>query len=505
MLWVSLLAGMLDMSGAPAQVIEPNSYAQERYVLSTAPRVLFSSRVGRGKSFIACAKEHIACCALPGMVSAVTRLERVSMENTTLETLRTKIIPGELWAGGRDYGWKASESVFRYPPVRCDDGVVRQSRIHIFGWLDPGRALSAEYGRIVVDQAEQLERRHYTVALTRLRQNDAWINARAKRLGISPRQLSLIVNPEDDEHWIAKEFDPERGMRVESTPEGRDLYEVILSSFHDNESNLPDDYQENLESLKGTVYYDRLVLGKWARAEGSVFPMWDASRHVVRRPAEWAEWGGYPPPTWPRYRGIDFGYRNPFVCLWAAQSPEGRFYVYREWSMAERLAEDHARVILQAEADELAALRQSKALEGNEDAAYNLKPYLDALYIRGSYADHDAEDAATLARYGVRSTPAKKDIHGAIRSIASHLNRGTLLVVDDSLMEEDALQVAQKQPTSLAREVAGYRWQSISETKNPVDDRREKPIDARNHRIDSLGYILFTLERAVRPSVTVAA
>jgi len=37
------------------------------------------------------------------------------------------------------------------------------------------------------------------------------------------------------------------------------------------------------------------------------------------------------PLTWPRIRGIDFGHRDPFVCLWAAVGPSHELYFYREY------------------------------------------------------------------------------------------------------------------------------------------------------------------------------
>lgn len=498
----ALLALALTTGASPvadnAVVYKPNSYAQEQYLRSTAPTRVFSSRVRRGKSYVGCLSEHAKCVALPGIVCAITRLERVSMENTTLDTLKSKIVPQSIWSRG----WSESKSVLVYPPVRCDDGVVRQSRIHIFGWLDPSRILSAEFGSIMIDQAEQLDRRHFTFAQTRLSQLDPWIAARAAKLVLGMPQLSLICNPEDSEHWIAQEFDPEAGMRVVRYEDGREKFEVISSGFHDNEENLPPGYHERLESLRGTVYYDRLVLGKWARAEGSVFPMFEVPRHVIAKPASWAKWGGYPPPTWPRYRGIDFGFRNPFVCLWVAESPEGVRYVYRQWAATETLVEDHAKRIVAFEQDELAAMRDG--CEHSE--AQDLEPYLSSLYVRGSFADHDAEDAATLARHGVATAPARKGIHNAIQSIAGALNRGELFVIEGSNVFTDPREVAEKRPTSLERELSAYRWTKQSETRaNPKDDTREMPIDANNHRIDALGYVLYTLDRQIAPSFSEVA
>lgn len=493
MLWAVVAVGLWTgaMGDVPTRVYEPNSYAQETYLRSTAPTRLFSSRVRRGKSWIGCLSEHAKCVALPGIECAATRLERVSMEGTTLDTLKSKIVPAEIW----DAGWSESKSELLYPPVRCDDGIVRRSRIRVFGWLDPSRVLSAEFGSIMIDQAEQLDRRHYTFAQTRLSQHDPWIARRAESMKLGFPQLSLIVNPEDDEHWIAREFDPERGMRIERRDDGSARFEVILSAFRDNAENLPPGYNERLDDLKGTVYYDRLVLGKWARAEGSVFPMWNPAVHVVSAPASWDAWGGYPPPSWPRYRGIDFGYRNPFTCIWVAESPDGQRYVYRQYGRTETLVEDHARSICAVEDAELRMLQSRAQGDWREDA------YLTDMAMSSSVADHDAEDAATLARHGVWTQPAKKDIHGCIQAICSHLNSGRLFVVAGSMREPDPKLSASRLPDCLERELSGARWQKLGDPKNARDDAKERPIDANNHFTDALGYILFSLEHRPRPMV----
>ncbi|GAH22022.1 unnamed protein product, partial [marine sediment metagenome] len=37
------------------------------------------------------------------------------------------------------------------------------------------------------------------------------------------------------------------------------------------------------------------------------------------------------PDEWERYRGFDFGFTNPFVCLWLAKDKDNNWYVYREY------------------------------------------------------------------------------------------------------------------------------------------------------------------------------
>jgi hypothetical protein len=55
---------------------------------------------------------------------------------------------------------------------------------------------------------------------------------------------------------------------------------------------------------------------------GQAFPEFDVSVHVIDPPKI--------PPTWPRWRAVDYGYAAPFCCLWFAREPSGRIIVYDE-------------------------------------------------------------------------------------------------------------------------------------------------------------------------------
>ena len=48
---------------------------------------------------------------------------------------------------------------------------------------------------------------------------------------------------------------------------------------------------------------------------------------------------------WTRYRSIDFGYTNPFCCVWVMEDPDGRWYVYDEHYQGGWCYEDHAAAI----------------------------------------------------------------------------------------------------------------------------------------------------------------
>jgi len=79
------------------------------------------------------------------------------------------------------------------------------------------------------------------------------------------------------------------------------------------------------------------MLCQGAHRQYRVFPEFDRTRHVRtwQRQSEW-----------PTYRAIDFGYRNPLVCLWIQISPDGCVHVVDEYVRARLPLAQHAAEIL---------------------------------------------------------------------------------------------------------------------------------------------------------------
>lgn len=76
--------------------------------------------------------------------------------------------------------------------------------------------------------------------------------------------LDGALNPENKNHWLKKDF-----LDV-IEEKGLDVYVQHYTIF-DNPF-LPQDFIENLcKEYKGTVFYNRLILGQWCDAEGLIF------------------------------------------------------------------------------------------------------------------------------------------------------------------------------------------------------------------------------------------
>lgn len=381
------------------QRFRPNSWAQRRCILSPVPQLLYSGRYGSSKSRTLCEKADYRCRAFPGARVVIARKRRTDLGQTTLPVLLEQTVS----AHERAWGWRVS----------ADGGSTLHyrngSRILCVGLDNPGKLRSGEFDLALVDQCEELEEEEWNAILGRLRHR------------VGPyRQLAGFCNPASPSHFLFKRFRPDLGSHIEwsiepttlldgvtQVPAGAPLREVVVAGGADNIENLEHDYQMLLQSYTGG-YRDRYVLGRWVAFEGALFDKFDERFHVRARPAEWAEWGGFPPPNWKRVRSVDFGYAAPFVLQWWARSPEGVFWLYREIYRTQRLVADHAKVAKACEAIELTTLNATIAR--HNATSWPRMPLLERMSFSMSPADHaDAESRAQLDGLGFSTIPAIKD------------------------------------------------------------------------------------------------
>jgi phage terminase large subunit len=329
---------------------------------------------------------------------------------------------------------RQSRDVYTYP----------NGSVMVIGGMDrPGRFLSSEWDIIYAPECQQLDL-------------DEWemLVQRKARDGKYPYpQIRGDVNPDRPDHWIIQRSNDGKLTLLSTTHADNPKYWDITAN---DWTPLGREYVlGTLESLTG-IRRERYLLGKWVSAEGAIYPDFDPTMHVID-PFEI-------PADWPRYRSVDFGYTNPFVCLWAALDPDGRAYVYREIYMSQRLVEDHARVI--------------NALSAGERYVTTIR-------------DHDAEDGATLERYGIDTTPADKDVSTGIQSVAARLRdagdgKPRVFFMRDALVEVDSTLADRKRPTRTVEEFGGYVW----------NDRvkREEPLKQDDHGMDALRYLCKELD-----------
>lgn len=441
---------------------------------------------------VLCEKGDDRCRTHRGARVALTRLHRQHIGKSILPELRKTIEPARFNANyqpGADGG-----STLFYPETG--------SELVLMGLDWPQKLQSTEWDLVLVEQAEEIEREHWQMISGRMRNVARPMDETGMAMdGHAPQQIVAACNPEGPDHFLFEMFRPDMGShRIWTTkptempdgrflPPGRFVREVVCAGALDNMENLGDAYIERLMRMKGTRYYERMVLGKWVAYEGSVFEMWDTNVHVMSRPRAWDEWGGYPPPSWDRFRAVDFGYHpDPFVCQWWARSPQGDWIMYREIYRSRRIVSEHARVILAEEERELAVLREACERNGFRPPKY--------LPLEFSFADHDAEDRATLESEGVIVEPAEKDRSPGIQHVcemlvpvarpgyANPVARVRFIRKDQSLFEgPDRHLESLGLPTCTIEEMGRYRY-------NP--DKPGKTLGA-DHGCDALRYLMFSM------------
>lgn len=268
----------------------------------TARVCVYGGGAGGGKSRAAAEKLHGFMKKYPKAVGIALRKAREYASKSVVYALQAAI--------GDDPAvrYNSSELVFHY---------TNGSRIFIAGMKDEGQrqALRSINGDgsadfIWCEEANALTEDDYNELLGRLRGGAApW------------RQILLTTNPDGPMHWIK--------TRLIDGGEASVHYSSAIDNPH-----LPPEYAITLASISGVLGM-RLREGMWVQAEGVVYDGWSDAIHMIdRMPEGWQQWR--------KFRSIDFGYVNPFVCQWWAVDNDGRMVRYREIYMTKRTVADHA-------------------------------------------------------------------------------------------------------------------------------------------------------------------
>jgi phage terminase large subunit len=346
-----------------------------------------------------------------------------------------------------------------------------------------------------VQEAIELHEEDWEALLTRLR------NGR-----LPYQQILADTNPDTPQHWIRKRHTNGQLTLVDSCHEDNPL---LFDASRQLWTPKGLEYLETLERLTGPRY-QRLRHGKWVQAEGAVYDEFNRATHVVDF--------GYPPMDWDRYVAIDFGYTNPFVCLWGAVDHDGRLWIYRQLVKTQALVEDLAKIITKEMEEEKRRLklqivkdrdrtRKDAGMTEQEVARWFLQSMesVDArVKPRAIICDHDAEDRATLQRHlNMQTTPAHKLISPGIQAVQSRLRvqpdgRPRLLIGRNSLMGRDPKMESGKLPIGLAEEMEGYVWDVGNGRK-----RGEEPLKLNDHAADACRYLVAYLDVQVKKKVEV--
>lgn len=395
-----------------------------------APEVLIEGPAGTGKTLGVLTKLHLCLAKYAGIRALVVRKTRESLTESVLVEYETRVLVGKAAriAQGPD---RARRQRYTYP---------NGSEMVVGGLDKPSKIMSTQYDLIYVPEATEASEGDWED-----------ISTRNRNYAMPYQQMIADANPNAPTHWLNQRAD--HGGMVRLLSRHRDN-----PRYWDEERHVwtpeGERYVQGTLARLGGVRRARLFEGRWAAAEGMVYDGYDPTIHLIDRfdvPAEW-----------PRFRVVDFGYTNPFVCQWWAQDPDGRLFRYRELYATQRLVNDHAGDI-------------TRLSRGESYTA--------------TIADHDAEDRATLHAAGIDTIPAYKAVGVGIQAVQDRLRpagdgRPRLFLLRDSLVARDERLVEAKKPLCTEQEIDGYVWEKAADGR-PV---KEAPVKLDDHGVDTMRY-----------------
>ena len=287
---------------------------QKRFIDSTESEVLFGGAAGGGKSYGQMVDAMLFALRYPGSRQLVLRRTFPELEKSLIRT-SLSLFPREI------YSFNSSSHT----------GKFKNGSIIDFGYCatenDVYQYQSAEYDVIRFDELTHFTEAQYVYLISRVRGANSY-----------PKQIKSSTNPGGVGHgWVKERF-------VDAAERGRPflgkdgMTRIFIPALLDDNRFLREGDPEYKKRLLALPERERkaLLLGDWDIFEGQYFTEFSRERHVIE-PFEI-------PIGWRRFRTIDYGL-DRLACLWIAVSPEGRFFVYREYCESDLSISEAARAI----------------------------------------------------------------------------------------------------------------------------------------------------------------
>jgi PBSX family phage terminase large subunit len=437
--------------------------------IKTHEEILLCGAAGTGKTLRILILINWIMWAYPGARALIVRKVRADLAQSTLVTFERDVM-------GLDN--PVVSNVQRQ--YRLSYKYPNGSEIVVGGMDRPGAILSAEYDIIYVPEAVQVSLADWETLLM--------------RLSAGPYPHPIIIgdtNPDRPDHWLKQRAD---GGLVK-----------LLNTYHkDNPAWW--DHSSNHWTAKGESYVkgklsrltgvrkERYLHNRWAIAEGAIYEDWNEDIHLID--------AAKVPPFVRRWRAIDFGYIHPLVVQWWGMDHDGRMYRYREIYQTHLLVADVAVEIFRLEAglskEELDVMAEKYKDKDKPNGQFwrELRAKAGKEPIEFSVADHDAEDRATLAKYGIVTKAANKAVRNGIQAMQERLRvqgdgkprifyvRGARVQLDTELKDAG-------KPTCTEEEMGGYVWSDSS--------KKEEPIKEDDHGADASRYSVMAVDRFGKP------
>ena len=269
---------------------------------------------------------------------------------------------------------------------------------------------------------------------------DIFIECQARLMDRRGR-FTLSATPIIPQPWLEKRID-----------EDRPTDDVFYADLNDNRKSrggyVPDQEIDDLIADWPEEVQETRIKGRFGAFYGAVYKSFNKAIHVIEPMT--------PPADWQHYRSIDFGFNNPFVCLWGAVNGDWEWFIYDEYYQKRELLSWHSEQILKR---------------------------VNGISYEATFADHDAQGRHELAARDISTIPARKRVNEGIEKVQQKLK----------VMENGRPRLfICKNCVYTIKEMIGYRYPDGTDTKNPHDE----PIKKDDHTCDALRYLIYTAEEA---------
>ncbi len=247
--------------------------------------------------------------------------------------------------------------------------------------------------------------------------------------------------------------------RIEELPDTDDVFYADLNSNRKSRGGYVSDKRidQLIDTWPEEVQSTR-IKGRFASFYGAVYKSFSRQIHVCKPfkiPADWT-----------LYRGFDFGFTNPFVCLWMAKDKDENWFVFREYYLAKTGIQEH-----------IANVKRRSKKEN---------------YLVNIADPENAENRKDLRDAGIKTMSARKDIAKGIELVQMRLKvkrnkKPSLTIFSDC--------------RHTCREFSAYHYPKGSTNKNPAD----VPVAKDDHTLDVIRYIIYTTERPRKKGSVCAA
>ena len=348
---------------------------QKRFIDATESEVLFGGAAGGGKSYGQMVDALLFALRYPTSKQLVLRRTFSELEKSLIRT-SLSLFPRDI------YTFNSSNHT----------GKFKNGSVIDFGYCatenDVYQYQSAEYDVIRFDELTHFTEGQYTYLISRVRGANDF-----------PKQVKSSTNPGGVGHsWVKSRFiDPKRAGEGFVGDDG--LSRIFIPSLLDDNGFLclrDPGYKARLQALPERERR-ALLLGDWNIFDGQYFSEFSTD-HVID-PFEI-------PKSWRIYRTVDYGL-DRLACLWVALSPDGAFYVFREYCESNLTISEAARAICE---------RSPKA----EDVYATLAP--PDLFSRTQTSGKTK--ASIFAEQGVTFTKTSNDREAGWLALKELLRRG---------------------------------------------------------------------------------